>query len=176
MGIQLHEIGHNLGLLHSGETVTYDGKKFCLGCFASFALPIKKTDQNLVFHLFLFFIAKNLDHTCFMGNPSYEDDMHAMCFNGAKSWELNWYADNNGYRTSDPISSGNTVGAKMAALDDYLNGETTADHSVVLMIVDNSQNDDYYVMYNRKKGVNYQVVEYGDEVTITKGRAGEQSW
>jgi Gametolysin peptidase M11 len=26
MGIQLHEIGHNLGLLHSGENVTYDGK------------------------------------------------------------------------------------------------------------------------------------------------------
>jgi hypothetical protein len=111
-----------------------------------------------------------------MGNPSYEDDMHAMCFNGAKSWELNWYADNNGYRTSNPISSGNTVGAKMAALDDYLKGKTTADHSVVLKIVDNSQADDYYVMYNRKKGVNSEVVEYGDQVTITKGRAGEQSW
>lgn len=25
------------------------------------------------------------DHTCLMGNPSYADDLHAMCFNGVKS-------------------------------------------------------------------------------------------
>jgi hypothetical protein len=111
-----------------------------------------------------------------MGNPSYEDDKHAMCFNGAKSWELDWYAARNGYRTAVPSTDGNTVDVRMAALDDYLTEKTQAEHSVVLKIVDLSQADDYYVMYNRKKGVNGEVVEYPDEVIITKGRAGEQSY
>jgi hypothetical protein len=140
-----------------------------------------------------------------MGNPSYDDDKHAMCFNGAKSWELNWYGERNGYRSFNPKAVGsNPISAKMAALDDYLKGNTTTEHSLVLQIYDISQANDYYskfrpiltafadfrlraespltlfllfllVMYNRKKGVNSEVVEYGDQVTITHGRAGALS-
>ena len=29
-----------------------------------------------------------------MGNPLYSDDIGAMCFNAAKSWQLSWYNDN----------------------------------------------------------------------------------
>jgi hypothetical protein len=107
--------------------------------------------------------------------PSYADDLHKMCFNGAKSWFLGWY-DIGGHTTYDPLMNVNLVGTKMAALDDYLTGKTTSQHAVILQIVtDSTEADDYYVMYNKAKGVNAQVVEYPDSVTITKGRVGELS-
>jgi hypothetical protein len=31
------------------------------------------------------------DHTGLMGNPWYADDVGAICFNAAKSWQLGWY-------------------------------------------------------------------------------------
>jgi hypothetical protein len=97
-----------------------------------------------------------------------------MCFNGVKSWLLGWYSDR--HKTFDPLTGGNLVGTKMAALDDYLTGKTTTEHSVVLKIVtDSTEADDYYVMYNRAKGVNAEVRRYANEVTITKGRAGAAS-
>merc|ERR1712228_1043655 len=58
MGVLVHELGHNLGLTHSG----FEGRTYA-------------------------------DHSCLMGNPSFGDDGPAVCFNGPKSWELGWYAD-----------------------------------------------------------------------------------
>jgi PT repeat len=106
--------------------------------------------------------------------PSYADDQHKMCFNGLQSWLLGWYSDR--HRTYDPLVNGNLVGTKMVALDDYLKGKTNSSHTVVLKIVtDASEADDYYVMYNRAKGVNAEVPRYANEVTIIKGRTGADS-
>jgi hypothetical protein len=97
-----------------------------------------------------------------------------MCFNGLQSWLLGWYSDR--HKTYDPLINGNLVGTKMAALDDYLAGKTTKQHSVVLKIAtDANEADDYYVMYNRAKGVNAEVRKYPNEVTVTKGRVDVDS-
>jgi predicted Zn-dependent protease len=50
MGIQMHEIGHNLGLLHSGDNVnsTYSGK-VAPGRIASFVLCIKQLTKTNMF-------------------------------------------------------------------------------------------------------------------------------
>jgi hypothetical protein len=113
----------------------------------------------------------------FFFQPSYEDkdDQPKMCFNGAKSWFLGWYDDR--HKKFDPLTDVILIGAKMVALDDYLTGKTTSAHAVVLKIVtDATEADDYYVMYNRAKGVNEEVQEYADQVTITKGREREPSY
>jgi hypothetical protein len=119
----------------------------------------------------IFFLLTFWSKPAFFFQPSYEDDQHKMCFNGLQSWLLGWYS--NRHKTYDPLTNGNLVGTKMAALDDYLTGKTTSQHSVVLKIVtDAAEPDDYYVMYNRAKGVNAEVRRYPNEVTIIKGRTG----
>jgi len=60
---QMHEVGHNLGLHHSGE---YHG-----------------SDTNQEYG----------DKTDLMGFSYRSDDTPAMCFNPAKSWQLGWYRD-----------------------------------------------------------------------------------
>lgn len=107
--------------------------------------------------------------------------MRAMCFNGAKSWQLGWYADNGGHKEVDLLASGDSIGTHLAALDDYLQGKTvaTGQQEPVVMKINNPDPDsldDYYVMYNKQKGVNFEVREYPDEVVIVKGSWGKQSW
>jgi len=62
---QMHEVGHNLGLQHSGEY------------FGSAA------EQEYG------------DQTGMMGFSYFEDDAPKMCFNPAKNWQLGWYDDKN---------------------------------------------------------------------------------
>jgi hypothetical protein len=59
----MHEIGHNIGLHHSGE---YSGTE-----------KVKEYG----------------DMTGMMGFGHIGDDTPAMCFNPAKSWQVGWYAD-----------------------------------------------------------------------------------
>jgi hypothetical protein len=127
--VQMHELGHNLGLLHSGEVQTYD------------------------------------DHTCMMGNPAYADDASIQCFNGAKSFFLGWYSQ---FSTTINPSTASWTGA-MVGVDDFVtNAAVVGIHTVVAKIEDPSSAQDYYVMYNRAKGVNSGVVEYGNKVTVVQ--------
>jgi len=139
MGVQVHEIGHNLGFHHSG--------------FGS---------------------ASYADHSCLMGNPSYGDDGPLICFNGAKSWQSTWYDDDS--ITVDVVNNNNYDGL-LIGVDDYNNGIfTSGSHQVVAKIADSSQSDDYYVMFNRKEGMNGGVTFSADEITVTKGRAFQVSY
>jgi len=63
MSSQMHEVGHSLGLHHSGE---YDG-----------------SDSNQEYG----------DQSDMMGFSYRTDDTPIMCFNPAKSWQLGWYED-----------------------------------------------------------------------------------
>ena len=67
LSAQMHEVGHNLGLAHSGESATYD------------------------------------DQSGMMGYSYNQDEGPVMCFNGVKSWRLDWYP--NGRETITPLRS-----------------------------------------------------------------------
>ena len=63
---QMHELGHNLNLEHSGD-VSYP----------------EATDVAKVYG----------DQSGFMGSLYKQENGPIMCFNGAKSWQLGWYDD-----------------------------------------------------------------------------------
>ena len=62
---QMHELGHNIGLAHSGE----------LTC------PVYASDCEYG------------DQSGMMGYSYGQDDTPIMCFNSAKNWQLGWYSD-----------------------------------------------------------------------------------
>jgi hypothetical protein len=103
------------------------------------------------------------DKSCFMGAHLYLDDAPYMCFNGPKSWALGWYSE--GHVTANP---GSWQG-KLVGVDDIVkaNGFDEAVHTSILKLPTQSSGyDDFYLMYNRAKGVNAGVVQHGDKVTI----------
>lgn len=139
MGVLVHELGHNIGLHHSGSGS------------ASYA-----------------------DHSCLMGNPSYGDDGPQICFNGAKNWETSWFSDDS--ETVNVLSGKNWDGM-LVGIDDYSkNKYSKGTHYMVIKIPDDAANDDLYVMYNKKKGINGGVTFDADKVTITRGQTQQVSW
>jgi len=101
-----------------------------------------------------------------MGNPYYSDDTARMCYNGAKSWHLGWYDDR--HITIDP-TAGYSWEGKLAGIDDYLNGQTIQNEHHVIAKVDNIGTSwDLFIMYNRQEGVNSQVDEGGNLVTVVE--------
>jgi hypothetical protein len=110
------------------------------------------------------------------GAHLYEDDKPQMCFNGAKSWWLGWYSDP-GKEGHVTISSESWEG-KLVGIDDYVNNKfVNGEHHVIARIDRPSSDDDLYVMFNRMKGVNSEVVEDGDRVTVvSQSGVDTQSW
>lgn len=107
-----------------------------------------------------------------------------MCFNAAKSWYLGWYNDPNkqGHHLIQPTSS--SWSGMLTGIDAYNNNRDYTDelHRVVLKIETanelTQQFPDLYVMYNRKQGVNKEVVGFGDKVTVVsqEQESAAQSW
>jgi hypothetical protein len=108
------------------------------------------------------------------GNPSYNDDGPAICFNGAKSWETGWYASDN----VDVVPSSTVpFTADLIGAADWSAGTyTPGNHRVVLRITDSSQTQKYHIMYNRAKGPNVGVTFAKDKVTVTLGASQQVSW
>jgi hypothetical protein len=106
-----------------------------------------------------------------------------MCFNGAKSYATEWYSDNNGHLDLTP---GKERAIELVGIDDYLNGHFDPkvdtggqnQRAAVIVRIQMSSADDLYIMYNRKKGVNSEVVMGGDKVTIVSQISvhRSQSW
>ena len=112
------------------------------------------------------------DKSCLMGATSYGDDGPKVCWNAAKSWESGWYAADS--LTVDPTEGfdGLLVGVADFASNTY----TSGDHKIVLQILDESQSQDFYVIFNRKKGPNGGVEYAADRVTVTLGASRQVSW
>lgn len=108
-----------------------------------------------------------------MGNPSYGDDGPEICWNAAKSWESNWYAADSITVTPSSVATYvDLVGVADWADDVY----TPGTHRVVIEILDSTQSQDFYVIYNRAKGPNVGVGFAKDQVTISTGKDRTVSW
>jgi hypothetical protein len=82
------------------------------------------------------------DESCIMGG-GFSETGALICYNGAKSWQLGWYASRNHiYNVADGTWNGRLVG-----LVDYANGNDIT--SKVILKLPSSI--DYYVMFNRIK-------------------------
>merc|ERR1712071_377615 len=111
------------------------------------------------------------DRSGLMGN-SYSSEFESphMCYNGGKSWLLGWYEDKSISVKLDESNnyswSGNLVG-----VTDYERAEDQM-YVVVEFILGEKDADDIsrniYLVYNNKEGINSEVKEFGDQVTITK--------
>jgi len=133
-----HELGHNLGLKHSAEIV----------------------DMRFQYEYG--------DHTCLMGNGYVSDDLrkdfdeNTHCFNSAKNWQLGWHADRRAqWSPSDGLKTFDLVG-----LGDYA---LSNDKQVVdLQATDLSpEGYTFYISFNRKSGINSDIKEYADLVTMS---------
>lgn len=104
---------------------------------------------------------------------AWDDDTKTrLCFNGAKSWQLGWYADK--ATVVDPLAtpswSGTLVGIAEYDLADPNQGE------MVLIKIETGNDVDYYINFNRMTGINSETQEGGDQVLITRqGGNGESN-
>ncbi|KAL7485157.1 hypothetical protein ACHAW6_010765 [Cyclotella cf. meneghiniana] len=146
--VQLHEIGHNLNMAHSGGV---DGKIYT-------------------------------DHTCVMGNPLFSDSLGKMCYNAAKNYQFAsagaWYNDKPEYTISwDSGSKPGTIwSGRIIGIAEYDNNP--GDYPIAVRIVTGTDRD-LFLGFNRQIGMNADVKEAGDEVTITEagnGRVYAQSF
>lgn len=147
--VQMHEVGHSLGLRHSG----YDGLTYG-------------------------------DTTCMEGAHLYEWDAPEMCFNGAKSWYLGWYNDDEkqGHQLVRPLEG--SWSGKLTGINDYIHSSSYNDQEFKVVLKIEALHEttvdypDFYVMFNRKEGMNKGVQGFGDMVTVVSQHKewGAQSW
>mmetsp|Transcript_16399 Transcript_16399/g.33807 ORF Transcript_16399/g.33807 Transcript_16399/m.33807 type:complete len:650 (-) Transcript_16399:129-2078(-) len=131
VSVQMHEVGHNLGLGHSGQAGEgmYD------------------------------------DQQGFMG-LSYDMDDQRMCFNPAKSFQLEWYADQT--KSTNPLRRRNQS-YKLNGVSDY---GKDSEALISLRLNQKDVDKDYYIGFNRKAGVNSDAVESVNQVTIIRKEQG----
>lgn len=141
----MHEIGHNIGLRHSNE-------------------------NNKAYN----------DQSCLMGlSYTSNHEFPKMCFNGAKSWLLGWYKNKSTSIKLDSDDQDAYWNGNLVGVTNYLTVSATQtqhtkhQHVVVAEIVTSDDSDDesanYYLLFNHKDGINSQVAEFGDQITITRG-------
>lgn len=138
LSVKMHEVGHNLGLAHSGE-----GKN------------------------------KYGDTSGLMGKSFAPEDGPKMCFNAAKSWDLNWYSDR---RQVVDLTTGPKL-LNFAGIVDYSKGQTTENlHTVLAKIPEITSRTDLYLMYNDASGFNSETKEFRNRVTVVEAAAKSTSY
>jgi Gametolysin peptidase M11 len=97
------------------------------------------------------------DYTSYMAGGYTVANWPLKCFNGQNNNVLGWYSD----RTLAMVpASGGAQLVKLAAFVDY--NKTSVDEPVLLNI-----GDQFYIQYNRAKGMNVGSAEKQDKVTVT---------
>eukprot|EP00521_Asterionellopsis_glacialis_P002915 CAMPEP_0195263478 /NCGR_PEP_ID=MMETSP0706-20130129/10333_1 /TAXON_ID=33640 /ORGANISM="Asterionellopsis glacialis, Strain CCMP134" /LENGTH=228 /DNA_ID=CAMNT_0040317675 /DNA_START=114 /DNA_END=797 /DNA_ORIENTATION=- len=89
-----------------------------------------------------------------------------MCFNGAQSWQLGWYRSKS--VTLNPLQQ--PWDGKLEGVDDYGKSYSTSTKSpqMILQLDARRQNDVYYVMFNRKSGINEGTKSGINQVLVTR--------
>jgi hypothetical protein len=110
------------------------------------------------------------DDSCYMGNKVPWTDYGAhMCFNAAKTWYFGWYSDQQ--IAINPAEE--PFNDEIVGINDVFEGTAGDEKNVVVKITDNY--NDYFLMYNRKKGINREAIGGADKVVITKQNAKNQN-
>ena len=107
------------------------------------------------------------DQSGMMGFSYSSDNGPLMCFNSAKSWQLNWYASR---MESIPFSTG-VKSRRLIGLADFGNTNAQADDKVVIKL-NTASSTDFYMSFNRQTGINSGTREAGNQVLIQRA-AGE---
>mmetsp|Transcript_2723 Transcript_2723/g.3968 ORF Transcript_2723/g.3968 Transcript_2723/m.3968 type:complete len:264 (-) Transcript_2723:1351-2142(-) len=100
-----------------------------------------------------------------MGYVFPETNGPKMCFNGAQSWQLGWYRSKS--VTLNPLQQ--PWDGQLEGVDDYRKSSSTSANSpqMILQLDARRQNVAYYVMFNRKSGIN-EGTKYGiNQVLVT---------
>jgi len=95
-----------------------------------------------------------------MGSLYGDENQPLMCFGAAKSWQLGWYDDKALLVSPDESSwSGRVMG-----FADYNNPRT----ETVLLKIETGTDEDYFLNFNRKTGINSGTREAPNQVLVTK--------
>ena len=98
-----------------------------------------------------------------MGYSYSQNDSPVMCFNAAKTWQLGWFADKS--LTIDPNNdAGICYSGPLYGQDSYVSSPADAN---VLIQLQSTGTQDYYIGFNGKQGSNSGTVEHGNRVLIT---------
>lgn len=107
------------------------------------------------------------DPTGYMGNkPNWDEDGNKMCFNAAKMYYSSWYKDKTDIYSITNGDTNKTYNISLVGLDDIRNNNSKENDKLVAGF--RGANGHLYVMYNRQKGVNSEVKDYGDEIVIVQ--------
>ncbi len=110
------------------------------------------------------------DSTCYMGNQiPWTDHGAFMCFNPAKTWYFGWYDDH--HKEINPTNA--PFNQDIVGIDDVSNGKA-GDNMKVIIRITGDQNK-FFLMYNRAKGINSEALSGADELVITKQNSAAQN-
>ena len=105
------------------------------------------------------------DETGMMGYTDELDNGPAMCFNAAKSWQTGWYNTKRAVvKPSSATNDDRCFEGQLYGIADFDRPEAEN----VLVKVDTPNNDNYYVSFNRKAGVNSGTKTAANKVTVTR--------
>jgi len=145
LSLNMHELGHNYGLKHSGWHDD-DGGDGAYG-----------------------------DYTCLMGKLDEKDsgfDLTKVCFNGPKSWQLNWYPET--YKTVEP--SKNKWRGELVRFKAYMTGQMTSSQRMIIKIQDEDEID-LYLMFYSAQDMTKDSEDWKDSVTVTSQEGPrKESW
>jgi len=145
---QLHEVGHNLNLAHSGEG--------------------EARDQE----------SRYEDKSGMMGSSYPNNDAPKMCFNGPKNYQLNWYTnqqlsiDPTGGKPQIMTETSKIRTFVMNGIVDYIVEGDTQGKLVSLRLDQMGTQHDYYIGYNRASGFNEGTQEDINEIVVWEKPTG----
>lgn len=106
------------------------------------------------------------DSTGYMSFGNKSAKYPKKCFNGLQNWQLGWYSDRQ--MVIDTVSDEESYLIKLATFVDF--DKTKDDEPVLVKVL-----DQFYLQYNRAKGMNIDTEEKADQVTITAaGKGGSE--
>lgn len=194
VGVQMHEIGHNLNLVSNFSFGLFNGHSLidaitvhvCPHCYHR-RTPADSMDENVSSSKTssdcLVIVSSHQkiidsDHTCQMSNsymvyyPEASDEekgISIMCFNPAKSFQLSRGA-NGWYKGSIQVWDSGTIGGTnwrgtIVGIADY---ENNPDSRPVVVKLESGTSTDLFVGFNRAKNLNMGVLDARDQVTIVQ--------